>query len=48
MPKFTFTDKFCDKIEVIVGRKFTRGGQKMMEDCIEIMESKIRDLEDKI
>jgi len=45
MPKFNFTDDFCDRVEKIVGRKFTRGGQKMMEDCLDIMESKIKDIE---
>jgi len=44
MPKFVFTDEFCDRVEKIVGRKFTRGGQKMMEDCIDKMESKIKEL----
>lgn len=44
MPKFNFTDDFCDRVEKIVGKKFTRGGQKMMVDCIDILEAKIEEL----
>jgi len=47
MPKFQFRDEFCDKIEKIVGKKFTRGGQKIMEEAINILENKIRTLEEK-
>jgi len=43
MPTFKFTDDFCDRVEKIVGRKFTRGGQKMMNDCINVLEAQIKE-----
>lgn len=45
MPKFNFTNDFCDRVETIVGKKFTRGGQKMMADCLDILETRIKEIE---
>ncbi len=45
--RFKFTNEFCDRIEKIVNKKFTRGGQKIMEDAINILENKIKMLEER-
>jgi hypothetical protein len=45
--RFGFTNEFCDRIEKIVKKKFTRGGQKIMEEAINILEKKIKMLEEK-
>jgi len=47
MIRFKFTNEFCDRIEKIVDKKFTRGGQKIMEEAINILENKIKALEEK-
>ncbi len=47
MPKLLFSDSFCDRVEKIVGKKFTRGGQKIMSEAIDILENRIKELEEK-
>ncbi len=47
MIRFKFTNEFCDRVEKIVDKKFTRGGQKIMEEAINILENKIKALEEK-
>jgi hypothetical protein len=47
MIRFKFTNEFCDRVEKIVNKKFTRGGQKIMEEAINILEKKIIMLEEK-
>jgi hypothetical protein len=47
MIRFKFTNEFCDRIEKIVNKKFTRGGQKIMEEAINILENRIEVLEEK-
>ena len=39
MPKFSLTDETCDRIEKIVGRKLYRGGNKMINEALDILES---------
>jgi len=38
MPKFSLTDETCDRIEKIVGRKLYRGGNKMINEALDILE----------
>ena len=38
MPKFNLSDDTCDRIEKIVGRKITRGGNKMINEALDILE----------
>ena len=40
-------NEFCDRVEKIVNKKFTRGGQKIMEEAINILENRIEVLEEK-
>ena len=47
MIRFKFTNEFCDRVEKIVDKKFTRGGQKIMEEAINILENKIKALKEK-
>jgi hypothetical protein len=47
MVKLQFTNQFCDRVEKIVNKKFTRGGQKIMEEAIDILENKIIMLEER-
>ena len=39
--------EFCDRVEKIVNKKFTKGGQKIIEEAINILENKIKMLEER-
>jgi len=45
--RFCFSFAFCNRIEGIVGKKFTRGGEKIFKEAIDILENKIKMLEEK-
>ena len=40
MPKFILTDDTCDRIEKIIGKKLYRGGNKMINEALDILENK--------
>ena len=40
-------NEFCDRIEKIVNKKFTKGGQKIIEEAINILENRIKMLEER-
>jgi len=40
-------NEFCDRVEKIVNKKFTKGGQKIIEEAINILENKIKMLEER-
>jgi hypothetical protein len=43
--RFSFSFPFLNRIEKIVGKKFTRGGEKIFKEAIDILENKIKELE---
>ena len=44
MPRFTFTDKLCNRVTKITGKPFTRSGDKIMNECLDILESQIKEV----
>jgi len=45
--KLGFSYEFLTRIEKIVGKKFTRGGEKIFKEAFDILENKIKMLEEK-
>jgi len=47
MPRFTFSDELCNRVSEITGKPFTRSGDKIVNECLDILENRIKETQKK-